>query len=309
MAIAGFCAAIFEKKRGLLTLQFATTFPLLIAFGLFARGFSVRKLPKRIVVGPDAIVITTNRSERRYSWSEIGSAAKANVSLTPTTRLCITDMAGRTIVQVDESFPDFERLVGLVESYVDARPDDTSRRLMARKARRTSVLCFVVGAVMCCGAIFIAVETRSTLRAELLLQTKGVSGQGELVRRFVAPDRVTKRIEYRVAGAEVRNVEVEPRIWDLLEQGQAVPVILVPEEPDISRLAEGEIRNDDILRTAWGGYGLAGLSLLLGLFLLVLSPFMWVGYDLTFDEKQRIWMLKRHGRVVWASKQADGPQA
>jgi hypothetical protein len=129
-----------------------------------------------------------------------------------------------------------------------------------------------------------------------------VHGEGEIVRRFVAPNGVTKRIEYRVQGSKLRNVEVDPILWDQLEHAKTVPVVHIPDEPDINRLEFGEVKKDDFTGTPAGGYLLSTLGGLMALFVLGFSPFAWMGYDLAFDKEQRTWKLKRYGRVVWASR-------
>lgn len=311
LAIAGFIVAI-STRHGQMSLHLMSTLPTIIAVALLARAFSLRNLPRRIVVGPDAIEITTKRSTRRYPWSEIGSAATANVLNSQKTCLCITDTAGKTIIRIDESFPGFPRLVKLVESFIDAKPDDTSSRIMSRKARRMGLLCLVFGCLLGGAAVFIALMTRQEQRAATLLAAKGVPGEGEIVRRFVAPNGWTKRLEYRVRGSSVKNVEVDPNFWSKLEHARTVPVVYVPDEPDINRLEIGEIKENDFTKTPQGGYLLSGLGGLLALFVLGVSPLMMMGYDLTMDDKDRIWKLKRYGRVVWDSKHgapkpAEGP--
>lgn len=47
---------------------------------------------------------------------------------------------------------------------------------------------------------------------------------------------------------------------------------------------------------------LSALGGLMAVFMLAFSPFAWMGYDLAFDEVRRMWKIKRHGRVIWASK-------
>ena len=300
-AIIGFIF-VLGIKHGQMTLHLTTTLPMIFAVGMLARGFSQRNQPSRVVVGPDGMKITTKRSSRVYSWSEIGSATKTNVLNTPHTCLRITDTFGKVIIKVDESFPDYLRLVKLVESYIDAKPDDTSIRIMSRKAKRAGVVCFLVGSFLSFAAVFIAYEARNSERSKKLLAEKGVVGDGEIVRRFVAPNGVTKRIEFRVAGSKIKNVEVTTNLWNELEHVKTLPVIYVPDEPDINRLEFGEVKDDDFMKTPRGGFLFSGLFGLMALFFLSLSPFAWMGYDLAFDDKQRIWKVKRYGRVVWASK-------
>jgi len=302
-AILGFIAAI-GARGGQMSLHLTTTLPIIIATGLFARGFSRRNTPSRVVLDSDGMEVVTDRDSRRYHWSEIGSATTANVLNSGKTCLRVTDTAGKTIVRVDESFPEYDRLTKLVESYVDSKPDDDSIRILSRKAKRAGIVTFLFGCLLTTAVVFIALQTYNEQRARALLADKGVVGEGEIVRRFTAPNGVTKRIEYRVAGSDVRNVEVHPVFWEALEGAETVPVVYVPDEPDISRLGIGEVNDDDFLKTPKGGYLLSAIAGVLALFMLGYSPFAWMGYDLVFDDKQPGWRITRYGRVVWESKKA-----
>ncbi|MFO0946108.1 MAG: hypothetical protein U1D30_09205 [Planctomycetota bacterium] len=301
VAILGFIS-VLGAKHSQMALQLRTTLPMLMALGMIARGFSLRNLPTRIVVGLNELEIATKRWKRRYAWSEIGSASTTNVFNSPKTCLRITDLAGKTIIRVDESFPDYQKLVKWMEFYVDAKPDDTSLRIMSRKAKWLGLGSFVLGAFLGTAAIYIAMETQEIQRANELLPVKGVRAEGEIVRHYIAPNGVTKRIHYRIADSKVRNVEVDPLYWEELAGAKTVPVIYIPDEPDISRLERGEVTDDDYMKTPTGGYLFASLGALMALTFLVFSPFAWMGYDLGYDDKQRTWTLKRYGRVVWASK-------
>jgi hypothetical protein len=152
---------------------------------------------------------------------------------------------------------------------------------------------------------FIAWKTHENQRALRLLAEHGEPGEAEIIRRFVAPNGITKRVEYKVTNSAgltaTRNVEVEPSYWDRLEGAKSIAVIWVPNEPSASRLALGEAKDREFTNTPAGGYGLAALGGLLGAFLLVASPFMWNGWDLAHDAKSRKWSLKRYGKVVWSS--------
>ena len=117
---------------------------------------------------------------------------------------------------------------------------------------------------------------------------------------------MTRRLEYRVVGVDGRgateNVEVEPDYWDSLEGARTVPVIVVPGEPGISRLEEGQVTGDDAIgKTPIGGYAMAALGGLVAMFMLAYSPFAWNGWDLAQDSKTKTWAVKRYGKVVWRS--------
>lgn len=281
-----------------MALHATTTLPMIFAVGLFARGFSRRGTPSRVVIDDDGMEVDFGQDAKRYHWSEIGSATTTNVLNTPKTCLRVTDTAGKTLIKVDESFPDYGRLVELVQARVDAKPDDDSIRILARKAKWMGLFIFACGCFLATAAVFIALQTHWDQRASKLLADKGVVGEGEIVNRFTAPDGVTKRLEYRVGGSGVRNAEVHPVFWEALDGAETVPVVYVPDEPDISRLGIGEVVEKDFLKSPKGAYPLAALGGLMALFLIGYSPFAWRGYDLAFDDKDRTWKIKRYGRVV-----------
>jgi hypothetical protein len=301
IAIVGFLAAIWGPG-GQMALHLTTTLPMIVAVGLFARGFSKRRTPSRVVVDSDGMEVGFGQDVKRYHWSEIGSAMTANVLNTPKTCLRVTDTAGKTIIRVDESFPDYPRLVELVQARIDAKPDDDATRILSRKAKRAAIGFAIFGCFLATAAVFIALQAHWDQRASKLLAARGVVGEGEIVRRFTAPNGVTKRLEYQVAGSSVRNAEVHPVFWAAIEGAETVPVVYVPDEPDISRLALGEVKENDLLKSPKGAYPLAALGGLMALFVLGYSPFAWKGYDLAFDDKDRTWKIKRYGRVTWESK-------
>ncbi len=197
-------------------------------------------------------------------------------------------------------------MASLIANHVESKGDDTASRLLRKKARRQATMAFVIGLLMALGCGFIIWTTYQKQRAERLLDERGRPGEAEIVRRFLAPNGVTRRLEYRVVGTDGRsateNVEVEPAYWESLEGTTTIPVIVVPGEPGISRLEEGQVaRDDEFTRTPGGGYLLGALGGLLALFLLVTSVLMWNGWDLAQDRKTRTWTVKRHGKVVWSS--------
>ncbi len=176
----------------------------------------------------------------------------------------------------------------------------------ARRRVEQAALAFVMGLLMALGCGFIIWSTYQKQRADRLLAERGQPGEAEIVRRFLAPNGVTRRLEYRVVGADGRsateNVEVEPAYWESLEGARTIPVVVVPGEPGISRLEEGRaVRDGEFTKTPAGGYLLGTLGGLLALFLLVSGVLMWNGWDLAQDRKTRTWTVKRYGKVVWSS--------
>jgi hypothetical protein len=307
-ALVGFAIAIFGRV-GTMALQAMTTIPALLSIGALTAGWAMVRSAQRVSVSQEGLEIETARGSRRLSWDEVGSSAVESGGMSHRRRLNITDRAGKSIAKLDESFERFDEIVALISRHVAAKGDGTSERILRKKARRQAILAFVVGLFMAVAAVFVAWTAHAEQRATRLLEEKGQAGQGEIVRRFTAPNGVTKRVEYRVVGtggrSGTRNVEVEPEYWESLKRESSIPIIYLPDEPEISRLEEGEVVERDFTKTPTGAYGLAALGGALALFMLAVSPLMWHGYDLAFDKKARTWSLKRDGKAIWVSKGAS----
>jgi hypothetical protein len=252
-------------------------------------------------------MVESKRKARMLHWDDVGCANVGRVGNSQRRRLNITDRAGKSIVSLDESFGRFDEMVATITGHIEAKGDDTALRIMRKKGRKTAVMAGVLGVLMTLGSGFIAWETSAAARASRLLAEKGQPGKAELVRRFVAPNGVTHRIEYRVAGASARNIEVDRTYWNELKTAKSVPVIYVADEPDVSKLARGEVTENDFTKTPAGGYGLAALGAAFGLFMLIACPFAWNGWDLSHDKKTGKWSVKRYGKVVWG--QGSTPNA
>jgi hypothetical protein len=310
-AAAGFALAI-SGRVGQLALHGMTTLPTILSIGALTAGWTLLRSPRRVGVGPGGLTIETRRGERCVRWDEVGCGAVESGGTSHRRYLNVTDLDGRSIVKLDESFDRFDDMAALISRHVEAKGDDTAVRILRKKARRQATLAFVLGLFMAFASVFIAWTAHEDQRAARLLRENGQPGEGEIVRRFIAPNGVTKRVEYRVAGAVgrpgTRNVEIEPAYWDRLEGVGSIPVVFVPDEPGISRLARGEVTDDDFVKTPAGSYLLAALGGVLAVFLLSVSPLRWKGWDLAHESKTRKWTLKRHGQVIWTSRGEAEPR-
>jgi hypothetical protein len=305
LAAAGFVLAI-RGRAGPMALQAMTTLPTLVGIGLLTAGVSLLRTPRRVTVSPEGLTVDYRRGSRRIGWDDVGAATVETGGTSHRRRVNITDRGGKSIAKLDESFSRFDVMASLIANHVEARGDDTALRILRKKARRQAAMTCAIGLFLGFACIFTARMTYQKQRADRLLAERGRPGEAEVVRRFIAPNGVTRRLEYRVAGPDgqgaTENVEVEPDYWDELEGARNVPVIVVPGEPGISRLEEGQVtRDDEFTRTPLGGYALSALGGLMALFLLGISPLVWNGWDLSQDSKTRTWAIKRHGKVVWRS--------
>jgi hypothetical protein len=147
------------------------------------------------------------------------------------------------------------------------------------------LLAFVV--LPLAGATWTAWMAYDTHRAEQLMRTQGVGGEAVVVRKFIAPDGRTRRVEFRVAdapeNAHLHNVEIDPQFWALLQAGARLPVKTVPGHPEIAHLRFGEIK-DDFLNPSPMMNGLLSLGLLVMAILFLIGAILgFKGIDIATD--------------------------
>jgi hypothetical protein len=305
-AVFGFFASIFlRRSAGQMSVHALVTFPAILSLAALSAGWVMRKTPRRVVVGAGGVTVESKHGIRDIGWGEVGAVVIGNAGTSQRKRLNLTDVRGRSLLSIDESFSGFDRLAAAFSRHIDAKGDDTAMRVLRRKARLTGSMCVVMGLLMGAGSIFMVSHVRNEQRAKRLLHEKGELGEGTIVRLFVAPNGFTKRLEYRVANSDVRNVEVQPDVWNRLQGAKTVQVIYVADEPNISRLLAGEVVENDFTETPVGGYGMAALCALVATFMTVAGAFVFLGWDLGQDSRTKRWHLKRYGRVVWRSGSKD----
>jgi hypothetical protein len=150
---------------------------------------------------------------------------------------------GKRLVTLTDDLQYFHVLEAEIRRRMAEHPSPQRDGVALGKVRRKGLLMVLAGVVFLGLALvnaWIALHDRESAQ---LLATQGRPSEAIVVRKFIAPDGRTRRIEYRVdvAGAPVENVEVEPLLWELLQERQRVPVISVPGRPDVSRLAAGQV--------------------------------------------------------------------
>jgi hypothetical protein len=137
-----------------------------------------------------------------------------------------------------------------VKARLAEHPSPHAAAVRWRKARRTAVALLFGAVLTLAGSAWTGWMAYDNHRSRELMRKQGVDGEAVVVRKFVAPDGRTHRIEYRVAGAgagqdgPLHNVEVDPIVWAMLQTGGRVPVKTVPGHPEIARLSAGEIEDE-----------------------------------------------------------------
>jgi hypothetical protein len=298
-AAIGFAAALIALV-GQIELQFMVTGPTLVGVALVAASRHMARTPTQVTVGPDGICIDHDHKPReKFGWDQIAWAAIGNAGMLQQRQLLLYDRNGKTLAGLSDSFEDFKQLIKQVQRAVARKTDADAEQVRLKKARTSAVF-------LACGSVFLSVicvanfwMATETERTNSLFDREATDGEAEIVRRFVAPNGVTKRLEYRVAGANgqtaTRNVEVTDLYWDSLNEAMTVPVRYVPGEPAVSRLVAGEVTSKDWSESPGM---MKGLSLILGAFCLLgflAAAMQWSGWDIDLNSQSGKISIKRFG--------------
>ncbi len=297
-AVAGFCLALFTRLDQL-AMHGVTTLPVLFGLGAITAAWSLARTPRQLAVGPKGITIDWRNRTRKFSWDEVGWATVAPGALNMRKQLVIYDAAGKVVAKLSEAFDQFDRMVTLVTERIADKPDDASECIRMSKSKRSAMFITTVAVIMLAVAGLNAWMAHREQRANQLLEQTGIPGEADIVRRFLAPNGVTPRLEYRVTAADgqtaTRNAEVTRDYWDSLENATSVPIVYVPSEPEFSRLAMGEPVERDITKNPLIIYGLSAALSLLCLVFLASAWLQWRGWDIDFDSETGKLSIKRFG--------------
>ena len=285
-----------------IALHSMSTVPMTMGVLLAMSGWVLSRGPRRVVVTGQSLTIEEASRTRQLLWSDLGWA-NVGTLVGGQKSITIYDKNGRTFASLSQTLSDFDDLVAAVMSRAKQQPQIASG-IQSKKSRRNSLLMAGFAVFMLFAAGFIAWETRENLRGTKLLASDGIDGEGIIDSLEIAPNGVTKRINYTVknaAGASgSRNVEIEPAYYDELQRTQVttIPVTYVEQEPGISRLKQGEVIDHDFAKTPAGGFGLATGGLILSLFFLASAALMWNGWDIDLDSKTGKITIKRYGEAA-----------
>jgi len=298
LGVLGFVIAVFTGV-GVFQMHTMATLPSIMGIAAIIRGWAGTRTPDEVAVGRRELEITTRTRIRRYSWNEVGWANMQSTAYGGSRFLQVYDNHGRTIAKLGDSLRNFDEMAEAIRTHVASRADNTADHIQLSKARRLAVVAGLIGPFLLCLSVAVAFLIHSDRRAARLLAEQGVPGEADIVKTFLAPNGITCRLVYRVktpaGNAEERNAEVQPLIWAMLTQAKTVQVRYVPDEPSISRLAMGEVEEEDLTKNPLVGYGAAALIGLLGLLCVCAVPLLWRGQTIDWDSKERRFKIKRYG--------------
>jgi hypothetical protein len=246
VAAFGFFVSL-KTPTGMVQLHLRSTVPMIMAVGLFATAYTLARSPRAVGFSADGLHVYYRRGAKLLGWGEIAWAEVGSQAMTNRKLLTVYGNNGKALLKLPASLEGFDSLAAGVRQRLAEHPSPYAGALRWRKCRRQAVGLLVGSVLTLAGGAWMGWMAYDERRSAELMRTQGAQGEAVVVRKFVAPDGRTHRIEYRVAdageGAPLHNVEVDPLVWSILRTGQRVPVKTVPGRPEIARLVVGEVED------------------------------------------------------------------
>jgi len=285
VAVVGFFLSL-QAHNGPFQLHATTTLPMIFAVGLFSTAYRLARSPREVALDAEGIHVRSANAERLLPWSDVAWSDVQTHGYTGRRLLKVYGNDGKVALTLPSNLEPFDALVAALRLRLIAHPSPRTDDVRWRKTRRNAVFFMALGVFALAGGAWTAWMGYTTRRADELLRTEPVEGQAVIVRKLVAPDGRTRRVEFRVADAGddayLHNIEVDARFWPLLREGMLVPIKTVAGHPEIARFP-GEIKDDFLNPSPRTNLLLAAALFVLGAFFITGAVLAFKGIDIATD--------------------------
>lgn len=268
------------------------------AAGLLVSAWLTWRTPEAVTVTHAGLTLASRSGTTTYPWDELAEVSPVTAPMTQRRVLHLRTGSGRHLARLSDALVGFDELAELIRAHTRSE-EPASDEARLRRSRRSALLIGLGGAAFLALSLFVGGSGLHDERGERLLRTSAVAGNAAIERRFIAPNGVTPRLVYHVTTpsgkSASRNAQVTRSYWESLAGASEVPVRYVPEEPEFSRLAQGEVASRDVMDRPGVTQGIALLGVLISLLLLYGASLQWRGLDLKQDSKTGKWSIGKFG--------------
>lgn len=306
VAVIGFVINLFTSQ-GQITLHMMSTVPTIIAFSLLTHAWNLAKAPQEISVGEEGISTIKGNNVVTTPWEQVGMVSQGEAGIQQQKYLDVMNVEGKRIARIPSVVEGYEDLVTILRQQVASQNPERSSTLHRRKARWQALGAFAFAAFMIAGSVFMTTTAIDQQRVDALLAEQGIESTAPIVRRFLAPNGVTTRIEFEVTSDDgqsvIHNKEVTPAYYEYLADATEVPIKTVPNHPDATILLEGLVEGSTTNPVA--NYLVsAGLGLF-GLLALGVGVMFWLGYDFVIEPETKTYGFRPLGEVRTAPAETE----
>ena len=269
--------------------------PTMGAMAAFGAAISLLRTPRRVIVAPKGLIVEGDRDTSRWTWDQIGWAARGTSAIGFRPQLNVFDTAGKKLCTLGPEFADFDGLADSITNAIAKKPGHTADRVQSRKAKKSALFLMLAGAAFLALGIVNGINALNEKRAAQQLAENGVEVTATIKRHYLY--NVTPRLEYEFTAENgkpiTRDAVVTQAAWNEFDGAATVPVRYVPSDPDNNQLVTGEVEDEsgspttNILVSIAVGV-MAGFFMSIGLM-------QWFGWDLDLDSKTGKLSIKRFG--------------
>lgn len=298
VALVGFLIALFGRQ-GQASLHLMSTLPAIVSVHCWLAAWQLRRCPEEITVSAEGLGVNRRNARSLLAWDAIGWVSQGENPLTHAKHLTVYDVKGKLVARIPSALEGYQELAAFLQRHVVSQDAHRAERIRLRKARRMAIGTMAFSLLFLAGGVMFWFDARRQLRDERLLAESGVMTEAPIVRRFLAPDGVTTRVEFEVprdAGEPVRhNVEITDDYYEKLAEQTHVSILAVPGFPSATRLVEGAVI--DRTDTPRSKYLFVCLAALLGFGGMAASVMFWRGLDFVLDPQTKTYGFRRIGEV------------
>ncbi|MEQ1904521.1 MAG: DUF3592 domain-containing protein [Pirellulaceae bacterium] len=272
-----------------LALHSTTTLPILMGVFALTNAYQLFKTPHFVRLWAEGIEVAGSISTR-LKWDQISRVSVEYVAMGQRMKIDLKDANDKTIFSIAGGLERFDVLANEIKSAVrpkDASAPATKPEAIHRKRGRLRAIGFIFGGLFTLfGFGFLLYQWQWMRYQQQQMETASV-GTGVVTERKVAPDGRTKRLYVKIIGENEKqhthNFEVEDYLYEKTEVGSEIEVTYVPADPRLAELTEGQVLENDPLKSPLGSILLAIAMACMSTMFWTMGILSWRGYDLKVE--------------------------
>jgi hypothetical protein len=232
-------------------ITFVTTAPTIASVALVSLGLMLWRAPQQVDVGPTGVTVHTAFGETTVPWTDVVSLETGErtplMSFASQKTVRLVGPQRKVLLELNDQIKPFDDLVTKLWEYASVGRDLEITDTSERKRRVEAWFLTLLGPLFAALGLWGGTEALREVRQQEGLQKHAATATATIVKHYKF--NVTPRVEYTFLDADGveyrRGTIVAENVWSRLQEGSAVQVRYLPEDPDYSRLAVGDLHDKE----------------------------------------------------------------